>query len=52
MMAANQLKINNFQNIGEIFIPEHFFDIILALWKFNSLQFSYLIVIDLQIWKF
>ena len=46
-MIANQLRLNDFRNLGEIFILEHSLNIFLALKKFRSLEFFCLIIIIL-----
>ena len=47
MMAADYLGLNNFRNVKKVFILEHSFNILIALRKLYSLEFSYLIIIVL-----
>ena len=52
VMLTNQLRSNDFRDVGKTPILEHFYDIYPSFWKVCSPQFSCLIVVALQICEF
>ena len=50
-MSIDQFRSNNFRNVGEASILEHFLNVFSFFRKLCSPQFPYLIVVALQVWE-